>query len=218
MPIRYGATRSPTFHSLGDARARRLTIVPASSSPMISGSSSGKREMPSRKSTSRWLSAQAPTLTTTSPGPATGSGTDSTTSLSRPPYSWNRSAFTWPPGSSAALGQTIVALPRAACASTAALIEIAASAASAQALSQAGRPAGAVGHEAEQRRHDDGAGEDDAQRAARDAPDLARSAPTRRRASCRPRSSRCSRSRRVRRRARSARRTAAARGPSCRPC
>ena len=62
MPIRYGATRSPTFHS-SETPAPALTIVPASSSPMISGNSSGKREMPSRKSTSRWLSAQAPTLT-----------------------------------------------------------------------------------------------------------------------------------------------------------
>ena len=152
---------------------RRLTIVPAISRPMIIGSSSGKRDMPSRKSTSRWFSAQAPTLTTTSPGPATGSGTDSTTSFSRPPNSWNRSAFTWPPGSYAAIGQTIVAPSSRACASTATLIEIAATAASAQALSHPAVQPARSATRPSSGGNDDRSREDDAQRAAGDAADLA---------------------------------------------
>ena len=42
---------------------------PTTSIPRMKGGSTGKRETPSRTSTSRWFSAQAATSISTSPGP-----------------------------------------------------------------------------------------------------------------------------------------------------
>ncbi len=93
--MRLGATRSPTVQR-SDTPGPTSTISPASSSPEVWGSPIGKREMPSRRSTSRWFSAHAPTLTLTSPGPGDGSGTSSNRSWSTPPKSWNLTALTAP--------------------------------------------------------------------------------------------------------------------------
>src|SRR5712691_2359379 len=88
----YGLTRSPGGQP--STPSPSSSTSPASSTPSVCGRLTGKREVPSRTSTSRWLSALARILTSTSPGPGLGSSTSSTRSTSMPPNSWNRTAFT----------------------------------------------------------------------------------------------------------------------------
>ena len=66
---------------------------PTGSTPSVWGKAIGKREVPSRTSTSRWLSAVAVTSTTTSFTPGVGSGSSSTRSTSDLPNSWKTTAF-----------------------------------------------------------------------------------------------------------------------------
>ena len=72
VAIRYGITRSPTCQPSTPSPSSE--IRPTTSTPGMNGSSTAKRETPSRMSTSRWLSAEAATSITTSPGPGRGSG------------------------------------------------------------------------------------------------------------------------------------------------
>ena len=67
---RHAVTELPAL----DAVAQRLDPSRPAPRRGCAGSSTGKRETPSRTSTSRWLSAVAVTSMTTSPAPATGSG------------------------------------------------------------------------------------------------------------------------------------------------
>ena len=83
--IRYGITRSPDCQSVTPSPTARMR--PTISKPGVCGGETGKREMPSRMSTSRWFSAHAPTSIRTSPGPGSRSGTSSSLSLSAPPNS-----------------------------------------------------------------------------------------------------------------------------------
>ena len=73
-------------------RARRSVRPPRR--PRTCGGSIGKREIPSRTSTSRWFSAQAATSTVTSPGPGLGSSSSSSRRTSELPNSRNTTAFT----------------------------------------------------------------------------------------------------------------------------
>ena len=68
------------------------TRTPAPSAPRIRGF--GTEGKPIRTQRSRWFSDAARSETSTSPGPATGSGTSSYRSTSGPPSSWMRIAFT----------------------------------------------------------------------------------------------------------------------------
>ena len=67
VSMMYGLTRSP-----GDQPSTpspSSSTSPASSTPSVCGRVTGKRDVPSRTSTSRWLSALALIRTSTSPGP-----------------------------------------------------------------------------------------------------------------------------------------------------
>ena len=70
-----GETRSPADQPVTPAPTS--AISPPNSMPSVTGSSSGMRDEPLRMSMSTWLMPHARTRTTTSPGPATGSGASS---------------------------------------------------------------------------------------------------------------------------------------------
>src|SRR4051794_27809938 len=83
-------TRSPRSKPV--TPSPRASTTPAPSAPSMRGF--GTEGRPFRIQTSRWLSADACSRISTSPGPAAGSGTSSRTSTSGPPSSWIRTACT----------------------------------------------------------------------------------------------------------------------------
>lgn len=68
----FSETRSPTARP--STSAPTAAISPAMSPPGMKGIGTGKPGMPRRTKMSRWLSAQARTRATPSPGPHSGSG------------------------------------------------------------------------------------------------------------------------------------------------
>ena len=68
--IRYGSTRSPTSQPVTPSPS--AAIRPTTSQPRMNGGSTGKREIPSRMSTSRWFRPHARISSVTSPGPGSG--------------------------------------------------------------------------------------------------------------------------------------------------
>src|SRR6266545_3096193 len=85
-------TRCPT--SDASTPSPTATTSPAGSLPQTCGSGIGIRNVPERTTVSGpWLIVTAPTSTTASPGPATGSATSSYRRTSGPPCSWKTAAF-----------------------------------------------------------------------------------------------------------------------------